>query len=204
MRYVLKQRVESEQSAHLTAIIALAYWTGLRISEIANLRHADGQLNQRSGAINPNYYEMGAWQRLREGARAGDIALPQSRRYRAFEDDLLSRAEWAALRRQNETRLLVAASHAADSGLSAFENVGFGQKFTNNRNSALAESDLTSHPLCRPGLTLGDQRALNRFFQSRCILLGRPTAHHDQALPGLNRKQHPEEIGRRFSAPTSI
>lgn len=66
-------------------------------------RHALG----KDGAINPNYYEMCAWQRLREGVRAGDIAVPQSRRYRAFEDDLLSRAEWEALKRQNETRLAV-------------------------------------------------------------------------------------------------
>jgi TnpA family transposase len=66
-------------------------------------RHALG----KNGAINSNYYEMGAWQRLREGVRAGDIAVPQSRRYRAFEDDLLSRSEWEALKRQNETRLAV-------------------------------------------------------------------------------------------------
>lgn len=57
--------------------------------------------------INPNYYEMGAWQRLREGVRAGDIAVPRSRRYRAFEDDLLSPDEWEALKQHNETRLAV-------------------------------------------------------------------------------------------------
>jgi hypothetical protein len=62
----------------------------------------------RNGAINPNYYEMCAWQRLRDGMRAGDIAVPRSRRYRAFEDDLLSRSEWEELKRQNETRLAIA------------------------------------------------------------------------------------------------
>ena len=50
-RYVLKQRVEAEQSTRLAAIFALAYWAGLRISEIANLRHADCQINQRAGVI---------------------------------------------------------------------------------------------------------------------------------------------------------
>lgn len=50
-RYVLKQRVEAEQSLRLTAIFALAYWAGLRISEIANLRYADCQVNQRAGVI---------------------------------------------------------------------------------------------------------------------------------------------------------
>jgi site-specific recombinase XerD len=49
-RYVLKQRIEAEQS-RMTAIFALAYWAGLRISEIANLRHANCQINQRAGVI---------------------------------------------------------------------------------------------------------------------------------------------------------
>jgi TnpA family transposase len=62
---------------------------------------------KKDGTINPNYYEMGAWQRLREGVRAGDIAVPRSRRYRAFEDDLLSPTEWELLKQKNETRLAV-------------------------------------------------------------------------------------------------
>lgn len=50
-RYVLKQRIEAEESTRLKAIFALAYWAGLRISEIANLRYADCQINQRAGVI---------------------------------------------------------------------------------------------------------------------------------------------------------
>jgi site-specific recombinase XerD len=47
-RYVLKQRIEVEQSTRLKAIFALAYWAGLQISEIANLRYAVCQINQRA------------------------------------------------------------------------------------------------------------------------------------------------------------
>jgi site-specific recombinase XerD len=50
-RYILKQRIEVEQSPRLTAIFALGYWAGLRISEIANLRYAACKINQRAGAI---------------------------------------------------------------------------------------------------------------------------------------------------------
>lgn len=50
-RYVLKQRIEAEKSTRLKAIFALAYWAGLRISEIANLRYTDCQINQRAGVI---------------------------------------------------------------------------------------------------------------------------------------------------------
>lgn len=50
-RYVLKQRIEVERSTRLSAIFALAYWAGLRISEVANLRYAECHVNQRAGAI---------------------------------------------------------------------------------------------------------------------------------------------------------
>jgi site-specific recombinase XerD len=50
-RFTLKQRIAAEQSSRLSAIFALAYWAGLRISEIANLRHSDCRINQRAGAI---------------------------------------------------------------------------------------------------------------------------------------------------------
>lgn len=66
-------------------------------------RHALAQ----DGTINPNYYEMGAWHRLREGLRAGDIAVSGSRRYRAFDDYLLPLPKWVALKEQDETRLAV-------------------------------------------------------------------------------------------------
>jgi site-specific recombinase XerD len=50
-RYVLKNRVEIMQSQRLSAIFALGYWTGLRISEIAQLRLDSCQVNQRAGQI---------------------------------------------------------------------------------------------------------------------------------------------------------
>lgn len=50
-RYVLKNRVEAEQSQRLSAIFALGYWAGLRISEVAQLRLEQCQINQRSGQI---------------------------------------------------------------------------------------------------------------------------------------------------------
>jgi TnpA family transposase len=79
------------------------------IAPLQHLKHTRWKRHalKKNGAINPNYYEMGAWQRLREGVRAGDIAVPRSRRYRAFEDDLLSPAEWEGLKQKNETRLAV-------------------------------------------------------------------------------------------------
>ncbi len=50
-RYVLKNRVEAEQSPRLSAIIALGYWAGLRISEVAQLRLENCLVNQRAGQI---------------------------------------------------------------------------------------------------------------------------------------------------------
>ncbi len=50
-RYALRTQVETEKSARLSAIFALAYWTGLRISEIAELRIEHVTVNQRSGYI---------------------------------------------------------------------------------------------------------------------------------------------------------
>ena len=50
-RYVLKQRIEADKSTRLKAIFSLAYWAGLRISEIANLHYADCQISQRAGII---------------------------------------------------------------------------------------------------------------------------------------------------------
>ncbi len=50
-RYALKVQVEKEQSARLSAIFALGYWTGLRIGEIAQLKRAHIQLTQRSGSL---------------------------------------------------------------------------------------------------------------------------------------------------------
>lgn len=50
-RYVLKNRVEAEQSPRQSAIFALGYWAGLRISEVAQLRLEQCSVNQRSGQI---------------------------------------------------------------------------------------------------------------------------------------------------------
>lgn len=50
-RFVLWQLVERADSFRLEAIVGLAYWAGLRISEIAMLRSADCDLNQRAGAL---------------------------------------------------------------------------------------------------------------------------------------------------------
>ena len=50
-RYVLRNRVEAEQSQRLSAIFALGYWAGLHISEVAQLRLEHCQVNQRAGRI---------------------------------------------------------------------------------------------------------------------------------------------------------
>lgn len=50
-RFALKLLVATNNSARLTTIFALGYWTGLRISEIAKLRLEDVTVNQRSGMI---------------------------------------------------------------------------------------------------------------------------------------------------------
>jgi len=56
-------------------------------------------------AINPNYYEAAAFDRLRAGLRSGDIAVADSRRYRPFESYLIPLAQWAIHRTQGTTRL---------------------------------------------------------------------------------------------------
>jgi site-specific recombinase XerD len=50
-RYVLKNRVEAEQSLRQSAIFALGYWAGLRVSEVAQLRLEHCHLNKRSGHL---------------------------------------------------------------------------------------------------------------------------------------------------------
>ncbi len=50
-RYVLKNRVEAEQSPRQSAIFVLGYWAGLRISEVAQLQLEQCTVNQRSGQI---------------------------------------------------------------------------------------------------------------------------------------------------------
>ena len=50
-RFVLKQLIEQYGSNRISAIFALGYWAGLRISEIATLRLDQCQVNQRAGSI---------------------------------------------------------------------------------------------------------------------------------------------------------
>jgi site-specific recombinase XerD len=50
-RYSLQKRVEREQSPRLSAIFALGYWAGLRISEVAQLRLEHCHVNKRAGHI---------------------------------------------------------------------------------------------------------------------------------------------------------
>lgn len=50
-RYALKNLVERRGSARLEAVFALGYWAGLRVSEVAGLRLADVDVNQRAGSL---------------------------------------------------------------------------------------------------------------------------------------------------------
>jgi len=50
-RYIMKNLVEKQDDLRLSAIFALAYWAGLRISEVATLKVEDCELNQRAGSI---------------------------------------------------------------------------------------------------------------------------------------------------------
>lgn len=50
-RFVLGQVLERADSPRLSALVALGYWAGLRISEVATLRVADCDLNQRAGSL---------------------------------------------------------------------------------------------------------------------------------------------------------
>jgi site-specific recombinase XerD len=50
-RTILKTLVERQESRRLSAIFALGYWAGMRISEVAALKVDQCDLNQRAGAI---------------------------------------------------------------------------------------------------------------------------------------------------------
>jgi hypothetical protein len=60
-----------------------------------------------SPQINPNYYEAAAFERLDLSIRAGDVAVEGSRRYQAFESDLLAPDEWQQLKTRQQTRLAI-------------------------------------------------------------------------------------------------
>lgn len=57
--------------------------------------------------INPNYYELAAFDRLQDGLRSGDISVVGSHRYQAFDDYLLSPEAWQRLKKEEQTRLAV-------------------------------------------------------------------------------------------------
>lgn len=50
-RYALKNVIERLDSYRITSIFMLAYWAGLRVSEVSNLRIADCEINKRAGFI---------------------------------------------------------------------------------------------------------------------------------------------------------
>lgn len=57
--------------------------------------------------INPNYYELAAFDRLREALRGGDITVDGSIRYLGFDSYLLPDAQWEQLKQEAATQLAV-------------------------------------------------------------------------------------------------
>jgi len=79
-------------------------------SHVAPLKHITRrrwrkQVYQDDGKLNPNYYELAAFGKLRARLRSGDIAVTDSLRYRDFEGYLLSPAVWKYLKDHQQTRL---------------------------------------------------------------------------------------------------
>lgn len=50
-RYALRNHIELQQSLRLSAIFALGYWAGMRISEIASLQMTHCHINKRAGNL---------------------------------------------------------------------------------------------------------------------------------------------------------
>ena len=50
-RYIVKTLVEQSDSRRFAAVFALAYWAGMRISEIASLRLDQCDINRRAGSV---------------------------------------------------------------------------------------------------------------------------------------------------------
>ena len=57
--------------------------------------------------INPNYYELAAFDRLQTGLRAGDVAVTGSQRYQPFDNYLISLNQWEEMKEVGLTRLAV-------------------------------------------------------------------------------------------------
>jgi hypothetical protein len=55
------------------------------------------------GGVNPNYYELAAFDRLREALRAGDIMVDGSLRYLDFDSYLLPEVQWQLLQQTAAT-----------------------------------------------------------------------------------------------------
>ncbi|MHB8629054.1 MAG: Tn3 family transposase [Aggregatilineales bacterium] len=62
------------------------------------------------GKINPNFYEAGAFDRLRHGLRSGDSGVIGSRRYQDFNSYLLSIPDFKQLQAEGLTRLALTSS----------------------------------------------------------------------------------------------
>ncbi|MBO1687902.1 hypothetical protein HJU46_17655, partial [Clostridium butyricum] len=60
------------------------------------------------GRVDRAAYELCAFSELRDRLRAGDVWVRGSRRYRAFDDDLLPRPTFAALKAAGPLPLAVA------------------------------------------------------------------------------------------------
>ena len=76
----------------------------------APLSHLTGKWRKHAldgEKITPNYYEAAAFEALKGRVRSGDIAVGGSRRYRSFENYLLSPARFEHLTEKQQTRLAV-------------------------------------------------------------------------------------------------
>jgi TnpA family transposase len=76
----------------------------------APLGHLTGRWRKHAldgETITPNYYEAAAFEALKGRVRSGDVAVSGSRRYRSFENYLLSPAYFEQLTEKQQTRLAV-------------------------------------------------------------------------------------------------
>jgi TnpA family transposase len=74
----------------------------------SRLRH---KIEQGVNGLNPNFYELVAFERLQASLRSGDVAVIGSRRYQGFEHYLMSPAEWREVKVAARTRLAI--THSA-------------------------------------------------------------------------------------------
>ena len=76
----------------------------------APLGHLTGRWRKHAldgETITPTYYEAAAFEALKARVRSGDVAVSGSRRYRSFENYLLSPAYFEQLTEKQLTRLAV-------------------------------------------------------------------------------------------------